>query len=226
MSQDSQKVKTQELKIVGEGEVVKADAAPAPVETPVEVPAPAPVETPVAEPVETPVVDRPAPAPEEIKPPEITPPAPELTREDASLTEAKKPEFDANSVANILDVDAGKVVKEGGVSTAHAVSMGIGKDGSRISDMARVMMEEEQKGMWELYGFRASFKSGDDVAVSEVRRYFGNKEVAMAQVNGRKYMHCFPDMSTSECTIVEGMPKIAYDDVEKFNYIDGVWVRP
>lgn len=155
-------------------------------------------------------------------------PASEPIREDPTPTQSQGQDFNPDSSAKILDIDSGVVDREGGRSRGLDSTQEL-TNAASVKDLATSLTWPEEKGKWELYGFRANYiipGTKDQLAVGDVRVYFNGRDEAMAAVRGRVYMHPQPDGNKLSCTITEGMPRIAFDESEKLQYVDEVWKRP
>ena len=137
------------------------------------------------------------------------------------LTPSKKPEFDANIIANGLDDE-----KEGGVFVARSTgATGMSNEPGVPAGLGFIL--PEQKG-FELSGFTAKYNipNSKDIAATEVRVYFKNLESAKAVIQGNRYVHTSPRGEVISCEIIRGGPVIALDEVEKLKYLEGKWNRP
>ena len=156
---------------------------------------------------------------------------PEEIRTDPTPTQSTKQQFDAAAAANLLDVDANKVVSEGGVYTAQGTNALAG-DGDANTEAAQAISledKDDKQNMFELYGFSVSFivpGTKNQLAGSRVRVYAKTLAELTLTVQGNVYTHVFADGSKLECRITEGKPRIAFDECEKLVAGDKGWERP
>ena len=158
--------------------------------------------------------------------PEIAENAKPIEAKESDTLELKQSnlkEFDDNQIA-----DPRKNSKvEGGRSIARSTGVSGLSQASAPSEKLGII-QKEQKNMYELGGFTASYTipGSTDISSSDVRVYFKNYQDAHAAVKGDKYTHKV--MATGdvlEMTITKGMPEISVNEILKFKYIEETWER-
>lgn len=154
---------------------------------------------------------------------------PEEVRNDPTPSQSAKQQFDDAAAASIIDLDAGKVAREGGTYASQGTNQLASDAESRGDNTISLEDKEDREGLFELYGFSVSFivpGTKAELAGSRVRVYGKTLADLTLAVQGREYTHTFEDGTKLVCRITEGLPRIAYDEVEKLVMGDAGWARP